>query len=208
MTIREVGVMRYGYIRVSGAGPSEKQQQSTLAGAAVAEFVVDDVREAKRSKRLALVERTRLLAKLAKGDQVVVTSAARIGTSPGDILEFMQQIHARGATICDLETGETITWHPDAAVAIDFVRRAELGQRNEIARKMNRRRAERGNEEGPPPKLTVKGLEKARELWADPELTVAEIAKRVGVVSRTLYRRLGPRERIIGEHNRGAEKDA
>lgn len=205
MTMRQVVFMKYGYICISKVGPSKAQQQSALTEAGADKFIVDDIQEVKGSKRLALAERTKLLDLLDKGDQVLVSSAARVGTSPGDILEFMQEVHARGAVILDLETGETITWHPDAAPAIEFVKRAELGQRSEIARKMNRRRAETGNM-GAPRKLTDEGLEEARELWKDPSLTVAEIAKRVGVVPRTLYRRLEPRENVIGQAQ-GNQKD-
>jgi DNA invertase Pin-like site-specific DNA recombinase len=52
----------------------------------------------------------------------------------------------------------------------------------------------RGRKGGRPSKLTDKDLRVAKALRSDPSITVAEVARRLGVASSTLYARI-PRPR-------------
>lgn len=189
--------MRRGYIRLSKAGPSLQDQQKALASAGIDDFsefgpvYVDDI--PKRRNAPTLPQRFEAIRSLEAGDELVVSSASRLGTSAGDVLDALRAIADRRAALYDAEIGETIVWHPDAAKLIAFAHRAESENRKEIAAKMRHSREASGKVGGAPEKLSGTALNEARRLWADTTLSSAEVAERIGVNVRTLYRRLGDR---------------
>lgn len=121
------------------------------------------------------------------------SSASRLGTSAGDVLDAMRAIADRRAALYYAETCETIAWHPGATKVIAFARRAEGENRKEIAAKMRHSREASGKIGGAPEKLSGAALKEAKRLWADTTLSSAQVAEHVGVNVRTLYRRLGDR---------------
>jgi DNA invertase Pin-like site-specific DNA recombinase len=189
--------MRRGYIRLSKAGPSLEDQQRALASAGVGDFgelgpvYVDEILKRRSSEHLP--RRAAAIRSLFEGDELVIASAAQLGTSAADVLAALEAISRKGATVYDIEAREAVTWHPDALKVIAFAQRAESGNRKDVARKARVARAESGRIGGAPSKLEGRRLVEAKKLWADPELSAGEIADRMGVSRNTLYRLLGER---------------
>ncbi|WJS87210.1 recombinase family protein [Paracoccus sp. TOH] len=187
--------MRRGYIRLSKAGPSLKEQQDALASAGIDNFTdfgpvyVDVIPRGRPAE--ALPNRRHAIISLEPGDELVVASAARLGTSAVDVLEALAEIGRRGASVFDVEQSQLVSWHPDALPVLEFASRAEAQGRKEVAAKMRRARVESGMIGGQPAKLKGALLAKARSLWADPRMSAAEVSEEVGVSVRTLYRHLG-----------------
>lgn len=189
--------MKLGYIRISKTGPSLDEQKSILstAGVDVSEsseaLFIDNQSTHRRQHHLP--KRLEAINNLSQGDFLVVSSGARLGSSIGDILDALDDVDRRRAAVLDAETGTVIEWHPDAMKVIKYARRAESEIRKEIAQKMRSTRVALGTLGGPPEKLTNETLSQAQKLWSDKSLTASQVAERVGVSVRTLYRRLGER---------------
>ncbi len=189
--------MRRGYIRLSKAGPSLEAQKAALEAAGIEDFseygpvYVDEV--PKRRNAPTLPQRFEAIRSLEAGDELVVSNASRLGISVGDVFDAMKAIADRKAALHDAETGETVAWHPDAMKVIEFARRAEGENRKEIAAKMRQSREASGKIGGAPEKLSGTALKEAERLWADTTLSSAQVAEKIGVNVRTLYRRLGDR---------------
>lgn len=58
---------------------------------------------------------------------------------------------------------------------------------------MRRARVDTGQLGGKPMKFTGKMRTEAEQLWSDPTLSAEEVAEKIGVGVRTLYRHLGVR---------------
>ena len=189
--------MRRGYIRLSKAGPSLEVQQAALRSAGIDDFsqygpvYVDEIPVRRSAKPLP--QRFEAIRSLEPGDELVVASAARLGTTAGDVLAVFQEIGQKGAVVFDAETGKTVQWHPDAIQAIEYAQRAESANRKEISAKMRRRRVETDRLGGPSVKGWKVPVKRAKELWDDDKLSAAYVAEQVGVSVPTLYRRLGDR---------------
>lgn len=189
--------MKRGYIRLSKAGPTLDAQKVALEKAGIEDFseygpvYVDEI--PKRRNAPTLPRRHEAIRSLEAGDILVVSSASRLGTSAGDVLDAMQAISGRRAALYEVETEQTIVWHPDATKVIEFARRAEGENRKEIAAKMRQSREATGKIGGAPEKLSGAALIDAKRLWAETTLSSAQVAEKIGVNVRTLYRRLGDR---------------
>lgn len=189
--------MKRGYIRLSRAGPSLEVQKEALRSAGITDFsefgpvYVDEIPKGRRIT--GLPERDAAIRSLLPGDELVVASASRLGTSASDVLAAIQRIGAKEAVILDAETGETISWHPDALKVAEYARRAERANRSEITAKMSLKRAESGKLGGAPTKKWKVSQKRAREMWNDPTRSASEVAELVGISVPTLYRRFGER---------------
>lgn len=189
--------MKRGYIRLSKAGPTLEDQKAALAKAGIEDFsehghvYVDEIPN--RRNEPLLPQRAEAIRSLEAGDELVVTSASRLGPSTGDVLDAMKAIADRKAALYDVETGMAVVWHPDAMTVIEYARRAEGENRKEIAAKMRQSRVSSGKIGGAPEKLSGATLIEAERLWADATLSSAQVAEKIGVNVRTLYRRLGDR---------------
>lgn len=189
--------MRRGYIRLSKAGPSLEDQQEALRSVGVDDFsefgpvYVDLI--ARGSRIGDLPERARAIQSLEPGDELVVSNAARLGTTLADVLAVLQEVGRQDAVVLDVETGETIRWHPDAMAVVGFAQRADRYNRQEIAAKMRKERVASGQLGSRPVKEWNMTEKAARLLWADLTKTAAEVAAQVGASVPTLYRRLGDR---------------
>ncbi|GGB09165.1 hypothetical protein GCM10011491_41410 [Brucella endophytica] len=182
---------------MSKAGPSIDEQKQALKSAGIEDFseygpvYVDEIPRGRNEP--ALPQRDNAIRSLEAGDVLVIASAARLGSSEGDVLQAMKAIGERSAVIYDVKTGETIVCHPDAIKVLEYAQKAESENRKEIAQKMRRAREASGRVGGPPEKLGGDRLREAKRLWEESSLSKGEIAKKFGVTVRTLYRRLGDR---------------
>ena len=189
-----------GYIRLSKAAPSLKEQQAALRSVGLTDFsdegpvfVDEPPRRRPKPGEDPLAQRRMAIVSIGPGDELVIASAARLGTSPSDVLAALVEIARRGGAVYDVEAGKPIRWHPDALDAIEFVQRAETGQRREVTTKMRAKKVAIGALGGAPVKLEGEALAEAKRLWADPAFSAAQVAEKAGVTERTLYRRLGER---------------
>jgi DNA invertase Pin-like site-specific DNA recombinase len=190
--------MKLGYKRIDRAGPSEADQDAALRAAGVIDFSPDgpvyaDVAPKRRPKPGGdpTPARTDLLRALREGDEVVIHSPARLGSTRADVLLVLAAVSKARAAIYDCASGTRITVHPDAAAAIAFAAEAESqGQRERAAR------ARRGKTRhaGPAPALSGKRLAEAEAAWADPAKSAEQVAEQVRASVSTLYRRFGNRE--------------
>lgn len=184
--------MRIGYIRLSKAGPSLEDQQASLAKAGdLASIYVDEVIDGRLASDLP--ERANAIRSLEPDDELIVSSSSRLGTSVRDVLSALQDVALKRATVYEVETGETVGWHPDAMKVIAYAQRVEIANRKEIADKMRLRREETGQLGGSPRKPWKVTEQLARELWNDLTRTAQSIAADVGTSVPTLYRRFGER---------------
>lgn len=192
--------MKRGYIRLSKAGPSLEDQQKALERAGINNFsegvsvFVDP--PLKRGDPPTWLGRTKAIQSLRPGDELVVSSASRLGTTMSDVLGVLRAVGERQASILVADSGHKVAWHPDALAAVEFAQGAELENRREVAATARAAQAATGRVGGAPKQLHGEALEKAKRLWADQSLSAAEVAERVGVTTRTLYRRLGERLKI------------
>lgn len=189
--------MRRGYIRLSKAGPSLESQQAALRSAGLDDFseygpvYVDQVVGGRRASELP--ERENAVRSLEPGDELVVSSAARLGTSVSDVVAVLQEVGRKDAAVFDVETGAVIRWHPDALQVIEYAQRADSANRKEIAEKMRQKRVATGRLGGAPGRKWKVSEKRAQELWDDLSRSNQSVAEEVGTSVPTLYRRLGER---------------
>jgi len=185
--------MRVGYIRIDKAGPSEADQAAALALAGVEEgFTYVDRPGKRRAKPGEDVtpQRAEAIRALRDGDELAIHSAARLGTTRGDVLRALGAVGRAGAVVHDCHAGEVITPHPAALCAIAFAERAESqGQQERAAR------ARRGitKRTGPAKALNSRQQKDAKALWQNPEMSARQVAEAAKCSVRTLYRLFGPK---------------
>ena len=94
--------MIYGYIRVSTEKQDvDKQRLEILDYSQKNSFQIDEFIEVKMSsKKNTIVRRIEeLIKKLEEGDKVIVVELSRLGRSMIDVLQIVERIHNKGATI-------------------------------------------------------------------------------------------------------------
>ena len=114
----------------------------------------------------------------------------RLARSLSQLIETVEDLEARGVgirsmteTIDSSTPGGRLVFHIFGALA-EF-ERAVIRERTREGLRAARRRGRLG---GRPKKLAESDLRVARTLLTDPSISVAEIARRVGVSTATLYR--------------------
>lgn len=193
--------MRVGYVRISKAGPSRAQQEAALRSAGVeggrGEALFIDLQPKPSAKPDARhPEREKAIMALRQGDELVIASPSRLGSSLDDVLQALKRIGERKAKLFVVSTGESYRWHRDAIALAEFASLAEREGGAERAKRMRERKAELGGAlGGPAPRLQEGSKEwrAAKALWADASKSGAEVAKETGVSLRTLYRLFGDR---------------
>ncbi len=191
--------MRLFYLREAAGLPSIKAQKAALGLDKIAEDdpVYIDLGDKKR-KRATPAEPFPELAlaiqslRKTDDDELAVAVPAVLGGSRGQVLDVMQAIGAKQASIFNAETGEKIPWVPEALKVLEFATEAETFTRKFALKKARVRRAESGKPYGKPAKLTGKKLEAARAVWMDPALTRKEAAEKLGFSPAHGYRIFGP----------------
>lgn len=124
-------------------------------------------------------------------DTLVVWKLDRLARSLKQLIETVEALGERGIGLRSLTesldtttSGGKLVFHLFAALA-EF-ERSVIRERTRSGLQAARRRGRLG---GRPPALTSQDLAEAKALLRDPEITVAQVAKRLGVASSTLYRR-------------------
>ncbi len=190
--------MKLFYLREAPGLPSIKAQKIALGLDRVADddpVYIDLNSKRKRATpgepwpELALAIRA-----LRKGedDQLAVAIPAILGGSRGQVLEVMQAVGARQASVFNAAADKAIPWNPEALAVLDFAGEAETFTRAASLRKARKARAESGKPYGKPAKLTGNAIEAARAIWMDPSLTRKEAAEKLGFSPAHGYRIFGP----------------
>ena len=181
---------RYGYARVSTKeqNPDSQHDALTAAGIAGGNIVIEKV-----SGKLASRPRLdNLLAKLERGNVVVVTRLRRIGRNHKHLLELVEWFEENGIDFIVLEQGIDTTT-PIGRLFFRFLAALAAFEREAIVEGtlegLAAARA-RGRVGGRPPKLTGAKLDQAQRMYDEDKLTAEEIAGVVGVARSTLYENL------------------
>jgi len=181
---------RYGYARVSTKEQNPNSQHDALTAAGIAEenIVIEKI-SGKLASRPKL---DKLLAKLERGDVVVVTRLRRIGRNHKHLLDLVEWFEENGIDFIVLEQGIDTTT-PIGRLFFRFLAALAAFEREAIVEGTLEGLASaraRGRVGGRPPKLTQVRLDLAQRMYDEDELTVKEIAGALGVGRSTLYENL------------------
>jgi DNA invertase Pin-like site-specific DNA recombinase len=187
---KEPETVKIGYARVSTTGQNLDAQIAALKKAGV-ERVFKDKASGKDRNRPALTE---MLAFARQGDEIIIARLDRFARSSADLHNMLAELKAKGVTVQFLDNPamNLSTAHGELLLAIlaataAFERRLILTRTAE-----GRENAKaKGVRFGRKPKITDDLTAQVMALRAsDEKLTAAEIAARVGVSRRTVYRAL------------------
>lgn len=182
--------MIVGYARLSRSFPEADEQICEINHATLPEGPVDgpifvDIVPVD-GKEPVCPERARMIDGLVRGDVVVISSASRLGISASDILQAMESIAAKGASLFDASVADAIVWGPEIRKTIDFVLRGQTGLRLEKMEEVRAARTEKTM--GGAPRIDPDRLAKAENLFFNPEIPMREVVKETGISQRSLYR--------------------
>jgi DNA invertase Pin-like site-specific DNA recombinase len=181
---------RYGYARVSTREQNPDHQVDALVAAGVPEgnIFIEKI-SGTLSSRAKL---DAMLAKLAAGDQVVVTRLRRIGRSHQHLLDLVRGFGEQKVDFIVLEQGIDTTT-PGGRLVFHFLAAMAEYDRELIVEGtldgLASARA-RGRVGGRPGALTQRQLDQAQMMYDSGEHTVDEIAETFNVGRATLYRQL------------------
>lgn len=183
--------MKIGYARVSTEDQKLDLQTQALKKAEC-EVILKDHASGVRADRRGL---DRALAKLGKGDVLVVWRLDRLGRSLSHLIEVLRGIEAKGAGFISLtenidttSAGGRLVFHMMGALA-EFERGliVERTQAGLAAAKA------KGTKLGRKPKLTAQQAKHARQLLDGGE-SASVVARSLGVGRATLYRSIKTQE--------------
>lgn len=179
----------YGYARVSGAGQDYERQVQRLAEAGSARIFSEKGSAAAGRKRPALRQ---LVALLAAGDVLVVTSMSRFGRSLRDALNVLHTVISSGAQFQSLDEPWADTTTPAGKmVSAVFLAFAEYDRADILRRTNDGRRAAqaRGVRMGRRPRLDAAQQRFVRaQRAARPPVPINELARVLGVNRSTIVR--------------------
>lgn len=182
-----------GYIRVSTVTQTHDQQRDALVAVGVQErdIFAETISGAARQRP----EFERMLAYVAPGDTIVVSSFDRFGRNVAQVFATIELLLDRGVHVQGLREQVSTASPAGKMVAGLFIviaeyERALIAERTEAWRQGAKRR---GVRTGRKPKLDAEALAMARALLAQ-DFRVEQVAKRVGCSRATLYRALNAAE--------------
>jgi DNA invertase Pin-like site-specific DNA recombinase len=191
--------MLVGYARVSTQDQDLSLQLDALQEAGCDKVFTEKASGAQRDRP----QLQAALEYMRDKDTLVVWKLDRLARSLKQLIETVEALGERGIGLRSLTesldtttSGGKLVFHLFAALA-EF-ERSVIRERTRSGLQSARRRGRLG---GRPPALTSQDLAEAKALLRDPEITVAQVAKRLGVASSTLYRHL-PGGRSAVEHGR------
>jgi DNA invertase Pin-like site-specific DNA recombinase len=185
-------VRRYYMREMTGLPPIEDQEKALRSVGLVFEknapIYID--RKPKRAVKGTIPTPELILAfrSLRPGDELVIACASVLGGTRVSVLNALQEIGKRQASVLDVGANTTVAYVPEALAMIAFAERAESQMRVAVLKKARLRKVELGAVGGKPAALEGKALEDARARWADPTLTAKEAAVASGVSESTMRR--------------------
>lgn len=173
---------RFGFISSKASATTVKEQKVAMREAG---FDVDNPHE-----RVFLDDRDTAIVALEAGDELVVATAACLGTVASDVLGVMRDVSAREASVRVLDENTLLTFGADAQAALNVAMKADNANRKARLAIMRKAGREQGKTGGKAPIPWGKEqIEKVEVLEAQGK-TREEIAKALGMSRPTLMRRL------------------
>ena len=190
--------MLVGYARVSTLDQNPALQINALKGAGCERIFTEKASGAQRDRP----ELSAALDYIRAGDTLVVWKLDRLARSMRQLIETVEDLHARGIELRSLTEsidtatpGGRLVFHIFGALA-EF-ERAVIRERTSAGLQAAR---ERGKKGGRPRTLGPKDLAAAKALLADPAIRVEDVAARLKVSPATLYRYLpGGRSAVLAK---------
>jgi DNA invertase Pin-like site-specific DNA recombinase len=177
-----------GYARVSTQAQDTDLQRAALEAAGCGRLFMEKASGAQRDRP----ELAAALEFMRKGDTLVVWKLDRLARSLKQLIETVEALETRGIGFQSLtekidtaSPGGRLVFHLFAALA-EFER--GLIRERTLAGLASAKA--QGRIGGRPPALDATDLSAARAMLQSPDLTVAEVARRLGVSTATLYRHL------------------
>lgn len=174
--------MQFGYMTTKSAATSIRKQITAMRAAG---FDMDDPHE-----RVFKDDRDFAITALTPGDELVVATAACLGTVASDVLGILRAVAERGAVIRVLDDDVLLSFTPETQAALDVAMKADHENRKASIAKMRKARAESGNLGGiPPVEWGPKQAKMLKDMLADG-VSRQDMAKRLKVSVSTLQRKL------------------
>jgi hypothetical protein len=188
--------MRKPYARDYPGSTVEEQRAVLEAELGSLEYLYAD--EKPRRKRAPeddpMPQRTKAIARMREGDELVVSTPAVIGFTEQDTRSVLAGLAERGATLYVVSLRRQFRWHPDAADALDLARLTAQVVQDAKAAAMRAGKAKFGSGGRGKRALTEEQKAEIKRLyWHDPTVSVAWIGEKYGCSDSTLNKRLGPR---------------
>lgn len=188
--------MKLGYARVSTNEQNPQSQIDELTKYGCDKIFVEYASGAKAERP----ELKKLIEFARDGDTIVVWKLDRLARSLKQLLQTIEYLENQQIGFASItETMDTTT--PGGKLIFHL-----FGALSEFERSMIRERTNsglkaakaRGRLGGRPPAITGDDINVAKAMLSDPEISFAEVARRLGVSSSTLYRYIpGGREAVI-----------
>jgi len=187
----EIQLMKLGYIRVSTADQKlETQREAVLKAGVEPKRIYEDKASGKDRNRPALKE---LLSFAREGDEIIVAKLDRFARSNADLHAMMSELQEKKVTVTFLDNPSMNlgTAHGEFLIAI-LAACATLERRMILTRTAEGRETAKANgvKFGRPSVISEDIQTNAKRLKEAGELSAREIAEKLGVSRRTVYRAL------------------
>lgn len=184
----------YGYMRISTQNEAQKfdRQEAQLQGQ-VDVLVNERISGSKRNRP----ELDKMLDLLEPGDVVLILSIDRLSRSTKDLLEIVEIIRAKGASLRSLQDSwlDTTSDNPMSDFLLTVMGALAEVERKNIVKRVNEGLAvakNKGVQLGRP-KANSNKVAYALELYDKGEHTAKQIAEITGISRKTLYNKLNER---------------
>lgn len=183
----------YAYLRVSKDDLVSGNQKTTItnAGFNIDEFFAEEGVSGS-TKAMERPEFTKMIAKMEKGDRIVVTMIDRLGRSASDVLNTIEELSKRGVSVVVMQFGGVdVTSATGKLIVTVMAACAELELNNLKERtKMGMQRTrEQGTKLGRPLKITPEDME-CIVVEKQQGYSVDSIASRRNIPVATVYQNL------------------
>lgn len=192
--------MILGYARVSTQEQNLIRQLDQLAATGCEKIFQEKITGAKVDRP----ELARMLDQLREGDTVIVPELTRLSRSTKDLIELIEQIHAKNANIKSLKEPWMDTATPHGKLIFTF-----FAGISEFERELIRQRTREGLEsarargrKGGRPKKAGKRVEIALKMYHSRQYQISEILETSGISKATLYRYLKMNEEGGADHQK------
>lgn len=180
-------------MRVARGADDEAAQRDAISAASGAtpeeldDAWVDRITRKPKPDEAPFPQRDYMIQAVRDGDEVWVARPGIVGTGERDILHFLTAMAEHGTVLRVASTGATYCGK-DTASVLRLLRDIKDDERAMVMAKA--RRAKRKTRDSEFPEAAWNA---ARIMWPDKQYTAEEIAKKVGISVRHLYRELGER---------------
>lgn len=186
----------YGYMRVSTSGDSQRFDRQEAGIGEVDVLYQDRLSGGKRERP----ELNKMLSILEAGDEVVILSIDRLSRSTKDLLEIVESIRDKGASLRSIQDTwlDTSSENPMSDFLLTIMGALAEMERKQIVQRVNEgiQQAKSRGEELGRPKVSRHKVEIALELYDKGEHTVKQITEIAGIGRATLYRKIKEREEV------------